>query len=155
MYIPDCYQPYQQEDEDYSWEDLYSKSFHYVYLVSAQNFDCLRMLHFESHAYNEEFFDNEFSLLYNAIYNKIKSKLTDEDILRKRLDNFWSVVKEKQLDEEFIKKSRDEPYKEAKLNSFKMLYCQSLIEDCLAEIDKKFLTMGEQVMNILEGKNEL
>ena len=155
MYIPDCYQPYQQEDEDYSWKDLYSKSFHYVYLSYTQNSTCLQMLRFECETCKEEFFDNEFSLLYNTIYNKIKSKLTDEDVLRKRIDNFWNIVKEKQLDEEFIKKSRDEPYKEAKLNSFKMLYCQSLIKDCLAEIDKKFLTMGEQVMNILEEKNEL
>ena len=62
MYIPDCYQPYQQEDEDYSWKDLYSKSFHYVYLASAQNFDCLRMLHFENNAYKRNF------LIMNLVY---------------------------------------------------------------------------------------
>ena len=146
---------FRSEDEGYSWKDLYSKSFYYVYLASVQNSICLQMLHFEYETCKEEFARNEFDLLHNAIYNKIKSKLTDEDVLRKRLDNFWSVVKLKQLDEEFIKKSRDEPYKEAKLNSFKMLYCHSLIEDCLAEIDEKFLTMGEQVVNILEEKNEL
>lgn len=140
---------YKENDRIYSWKEIYFKSFENILLNCSSNFKCLRMLNFESKICNREFVDNERDLIYKSVYNKIKDKLTDDEILRKRLDNFWNAVKINKLDETFVKKYNQEPYKEAKKNAYKFEYCQGLIKECLTDVDNKFLTMGEQINNIL------
>ena len=146
---------YKENDRIYSWKEIYFKSFENILLNCSSDFKCLRMLNFESKICNQEFIDNERDLIYESVYNKINGKLTDEDILKIRLDIFWSAVKLKNLNETFIKKYNNEPYEEAKKNVYKFEYCQGLIKECLTDVDNKFLTMGEQINKIMENSNEL
>ena len=146
---------YQENDKIYSWKEIYFKSFENILLNCTSTFKCLQMLAFENKICNQEFVDNERDLLYKSIYNKIKDKLTDGDILKIRLNIFWDAVKLKQLDETFVKKYNQEPYEEAKKNIYKFEYCQDLIKECLTEIDKNFLNVGEQINKIMENSNEL
>lgn len=146
---------YKENDKIYSWKEIYFKSFENILLNCSSDFKCLRILNFESKICNREFVNNERDLIYESVYNKIKDRLTDDEILRKRLDNFWEAVKTNKLNETFVKKYNQEPYEEAKKNTYKLEYCQSLIKECLTDVDNKFLTMGEQINKIMENSNEL